>query len=108
MGDDQRPTLTITYPQPGENEPLSRLMIGMADAYTGLELSSFTVTADFAIDGIEAGENLAARFKLTSPGVWEWKLAKPIAGLKNAKLTVSVKDRQGNTNRLEREFSTRE
>jgi hypothetical protein len=80
----------------------------MADAYTGLDAASFTVTADFAIDGIAAGENLAPRFKLSSPGVWEWQPTKPIAGVKQAKLTVSVKDRQGNANRVERVFSTRE
>ena len=88
MGDDQRPTLTVTYPQPGENEPLSRVMIGMADAYTGLDLASFTVTADFAVDGVQAGENLAPRFKLVSPGVWQWKLAKPIAGLRKTISTL--------------------
>jgi hypothetical protein len=63
MGDDQRPTLTVTSPAPGENKPLARLLIGMTDAYTGLDLESFSVTADCEIDGIAPGENLAARFK---------------------------------------------
>lgn len=108
MGDDQRPTLTVTHPQPGENESLSRLTIGMTDAYSGLDLASFSVTADFAIDGLQPGENLAPRFTQASPGVWQWKLTKPLTGLKDSKLMVSVKDRQGNINRLEREFSTRE
>src|SRR5262249_28763516 len=108
MGDDQRPTLTVNYPQPGENDALSRITIGMTDAYTGLDLSSFTVTADVTIDGVQAGENLASRFKTVSTGVWEMKVAKPIAGLKKSKLIVSVKDRQGNVNRIERQFSTRE
>src|SRR5262249_2583798 len=47
MGDDQRPTLTLTYPAPGKNSPLSRILVGMTDAYTGLDQSSFEVTADF-------------------------------------------------------------
>jgi hypothetical protein len=108
MGDDQRPTLTITYPQSGENEPLSRVVIGMADAYTGLDVSSFTVISDVEVDGTAAGDNLAPQFKLITPGVWQWKLSKPMAGLKKSKLIVSVKDRQGNVNRLERVFSTRD
>jgi hypothetical protein len=107
MGDDQRPTIAVTSPQPGENEPLSRLVVGMVDAYTGLDLSTFSVTADFVADGVAAGENLAPRFKVTSPGVWQLKLDQPIAGLKKSQLTVSVKDRQGNINRVERVFSTR-
>ena len=53
MGDDQRPTLAVTVPQPGENEPLSRLLIGMANAYTGLEMSNSSVTADFAVNRVE-------------------------------------------------------
>ena len=106
--DDQRPTLAVTDPQPGVNEPLTRLLIGMADAYTGLDLSSFRVTADFAIDGMPADENLASRFKLIAPGIWRWQLEKPLGGLTKSKLIVSVQDRQGNINRVERQFSTRQ
>ena len=35
----------------------------MHDYGTGLDLSSFEVVADFAVDGVPAGENLAAKFK---------------------------------------------
>jgi hypothetical protein len=105
MLDDTRPTLTLTYPKAGANPPLSRIVIGMQDYYTGLDMNSFRVMADFAIDGAAAGENLASRFKPKSRGVWEFTLAKPIAGLPNGKLTVSVQDRQGNTTRIERSFS---
>jgi RNA polymerase sigma factor (sigma-70 family) len=107
MGDDQRPTLTLTYPDPGVNEGLSRLLIGMHDAYSGLEMSSFQVTADFAVDGTPAGENLAAKFRPTDPGIWELKLAQPLAALAKGKLTVSIKDKQGNVTRIERTFSVR-
>jgi hypothetical protein len=37
--------------------------------------------------------------------VWELKLGKPITDLAKGKLTVSVKDRQGNVSRIERTFS---
>ncbi|MBY0524295.1 MAG: sigma-70 family RNA polymerase sigma factor [Gemmataceae bacterium] len=105
MLDDQRPTLTLTYPQPGVNGTLSRLVVGMVDSYTGLDMSSFQVVADFPIDGIPAGTNLGSRFKPKSDGVWEFKLTTAIEVLPKGKLTVLVKDRQGNLSRIERTFS---
>lgn len=105
MLDDQRPTLTLTYPQAGHNEALSRLLVGMHDYDTGLDMASFDVVADFPIDGIAAGTNLAPKFRPKSRGVWEFALATPLASLEKGKLTVSIKDRQGNTSRIERGFS---
>ncbi|MCE9532041.1 MAG: hypothetical protein K8T89_13090 [Planctomycetes bacterium] len=105
MLDDTRPTLTLTYPRVGSNKELTRLLVGMHDYYSGLDEKSFAVVADFDIDGIKAGENLAAKFKPASPGVWELTLSKPVAKLPKGKLTVSVKDRQGNLSRIERAFS---
>ena len=105
MVDDSRPTLALASPQPGANEPLTRILVGMYDYYSGLDLDSFTVTADFLVDGVPAGQNLASRFKPASHGVWELALAKPVTGLPKGKLTVSVKDRQGNISRIERTFS---
>src|SRR5262249_45820240 len=57
--DDQRPTLTLTYPQAGVNESLQRILVGMYDYNTGLDMDSFQVVADFPIDGVAARENLA-------------------------------------------------
>ena len=105
MLDDQRPTLTLTYPKAGANAGLTRILVGMCDAYTGLDMSTFRVTADFALAETSAGDNLAAKFKPLSPGVWELKLDKPITDLAKGKLTVSVKDRQGNVSVMERTFS---
>jgi hypothetical protein len=105
MFDDQRPTLTLTYPCVGANESLSRIIVGVHDYNTGLDADSFRVVADFPVDDTEAGKDLAARFKPKAPGVWELALAKPITELPRGKLTVSVKDRQGNLSRIERTFS---
>src|SRR5205814_6536778 len=82
MLDDQRPTLTITYPQPGKNVELSRILIGMHDYGSGLDMNRFHVEADMPLDGFAAGEELAKSFKQISQGIWEWKLTKPIADLK--------------------------
>jgi hypothetical protein len=105
MQDDNRPTLTLTYPRPGVNAPLTRTVVGMHDYDTGLDMDSFQVTADFPLDGVTAGQNLAPKLKAKTSGVWELTLSKPLTELSKGTLTVSVKDRQGNITRIERTFS---
>lgn len=105
MGDDQRPTLTVTYPQAGKNESLTRILIGMHDVYTGLDMKTFSVTADFPIAGHAPGTELAGKFQQRSLGVWEWRLPESLTQLNRGRLTVSVRDRQGNVSRLDRTFS---
>ena len=107
MLDDNRPVLTLTVPQPDANGPVSRILIGMVDYYTGLDPASFKVTSDVAIDGAAPGTNLASRFKEIAKGVWEMKLSRPIESLPSARLTVQVKDLQGNTSRIDRQFWVR-
>jgi hypothetical protein len=104
--DEGRPTLTLASPEPGERiEPLSRILIGMHDYATGLDLASLSVTADFPIDGADPGANLAERFTALDENRWELRLKTPIRKLDRGVVTVSVKDRQGNTSRLVRSFS---
>src|SRR5262249_12408885 len=100
-----RPILTMTYPRVDRTEEFSRILVGMHDYYTGLDMDSFTVAADFAVEDAPAGTNLATKFKQKTQGVWELRLAKPITELNKGKLTVSVKDRAGNIARVERTFS---
>jgi hypothetical protein len=105
MLDDARPTLTLTHPRATANPPLTRILVGMHDYSSGLDMTTFQVVADFAVNGVAAGENLAAQFKSKPDGVWELTLAEPLTNLAKGKLTVSVKDRQGNISRIERTFS---
>jgi hypothetical protein len=107
MLDDTRPTLTLTFPRAGVNPPLTRILVGMHDYYSGLDMSSFRVVADFPLDGMAAGRNLAAKFQAKALGVWELKLARPLRKLPKGKLTVSVKDRQGNRTRIERTIAVK-
>jgi hypothetical protein len=80
-------------------------VIGIHDYGTGLDAKSFRVVADFDIDNVAAGMNLAERFQPTAPGVWEWKLKKPVTDLPGGgRLTVSIADKQGNVTRIERRF----
>ncbi len=108
MLDDQRPTLTVTFPRAGANPALSRILIGMHDYGTGLDPASFRVTADFTIDGSEAGEDLAGKFKPKGEGIWELAVDSPVLELPEGRLAVSVQDRQGNLTRIERSFSVTE
>ncbi len=98
--DDQRPTLTLRLPGDDAKSPIDRMLVGMHDYGTGLNLERFRVTADFSIDGAKPGADLSGRFQQTSPGVWEWKLKRPVAA--SGVLVVSIEDRQGNTTRIER------
>lgn len=107
MLDDNRPILTIAEPSAGMNAKVDRILLGMHDYDTGLDLETFTVNADIPIDGQPAGAELNAHFRQTETDVWEWKLTKPLAPQTAATLTVAVKDKQGNVMRTERRFSSR-
>lgn len=105
--DDNRPVLTLTRPAAGSNGPIPRIRLGMHDYDTGLDLATFQVTADFPVDGAAPGTNLAPRFEQVTQGVWEMKLSTAIDALPAGRLAVEIKDRQGNTSRIERLFSVK-
>ncbi|MFP6668750.1 MAG: hypothetical protein VB876_15645, partial [Pirellulales bacterium] len=105
MLDDNRPILSVAYPRPGANPLLDRILIGAHDYYSGLDAGSLSVTADFEIGGVKPGENLAAKMKATTEGIWKVELKRPITKLTRGRLLVTVRDRQGNETRVEREFS---
>jgi hypothetical protein len=104
--DEGRPTLALAFPPPGPgSEPLTHILLGMHDYGSGLDLASLSVTADFEIDGIPPGGNLARQLRALPDHRWELRLQKPITELPRGRLTVSVKDRQGNITRIERSFA---
>src|SRR5262249_59321966 len=103
--DEGRPTLTLTHPQPGANARLDRILIGMHDYGTGLDLATFKVTADCALDGLKPCQNLAPKFKSSTPGIWEGRLTTPPASLSKACLQVEARDHQGNMTRIHGSFS---
>jgi hypothetical protein len=105
MLDDNRPILTLTYPHGGRNEVLTRILVGMHDYYSGLNMNTFGVYADFPVDETPAGANLAGKFQPVTQGVWELRLRTPITELSQGMLTVLVRDWQGNWSRIERSFS---
>jgi hypothetical protein len=105
--DEGRPTLTLTYPEAGVNARLDRILIGMHDYGSGLDMPTFKVTADFEVNGMKAGVNIGPKFKSIAEGIWELRLTNSPTSLPHSKLQVEVRDRQGNTARIERIFSVK-
>jgi hypothetical protein len=104
MLDDSRPTLTLPLPRPGINGPITTLVVGMHDYYTGLDMKTFKVVADFPLAGAAPGVDLAPKFESRGDGVWELRLPAQLTDVSHGKLTVSINDRQGNMSRIERTF----
>lgn len=107
LADDHRPTLALTFPASGTNPALSRILVGMHDHESELDMSQFQITANFEINGMAAGVNLAELFEALPDSRWQLTLTQPITRLEQGILEVSVRDCQGNVNRIVRSFSVR-
>jgi hypothetical protein len=70
-------------------------------------METLSVTADFAVNGIAAGENLWPKFHSLTPGVWELRIHEPIKRLPQSRVAFSIKDKQGNGSRITRTFIIR-
>lgn len=102
--DDKRPTLTLTEPRPGVISKLSRILIGVNDYYSGIEVDSLSVTTDFAVNGTPAGTNLADQFRMIGDGIVELRLNDPVTSSSEHTLDVSIRDGQGNVTKIQRTF----
>lgn len=102
--DDQRPTLALQWPVAGANAASDRIVIGMHD-YRGLAEDSLAVSCSVDLPGAKAGENLAKRFEKQADGVWVLKLSSAVKNIRDARLSVAVRDKQGNETKVVREFS---
>lgn len=104
FADELKPTLTLAAPRISQTSLLREIRLGVADAYSGIDRASLSVTASFAVNDRAANTELAADFREVSPGVWVLPIAKPFA-IRRARITVRVKDGAGNESRVERIFS---
>lgn len=105
--DDHRPTVALSLPRPGGNDaPLDRFRFGLADAYSGIDPASLSVTADFVVAGRPPGAELADLAAPTGDGIWEIGLPEALEPMFAAHLLVSVRDFQGNVTRVDRRFDT--
>ncbi len=104
--DDLRPTLTVSLPPRGRSAgPLSQIRFGAADANSGVNVSTLSVTADFVVNGRAAGAELRDLASPVDDGVWSIALDAPIASLPRAALSVQISDNQCNITRVRRAFS---
>jgi hypothetical protein len=96
--DETRPTLTISSPRSNRNRgPLTEIRIGMADVYTGVDMRSLSVTADVPIAGSRPGAELASFGSLVGDGIFSIPITPPLRAVPRARLTVKVRDLEGNT-----------
>jgi hypothetical protein len=96
----------VTFPGPGRNDgPLDEILIGAADANSGLDETSLSLEADFAIGRHRPGRELRGALVPVDDGVWRLRLETPLVVLERGRLIASVRDRQGNLTRIERTFS---
>lgn len=99
--DDVRPTLDVSLPRPGTGVlPLTAIRFGMADAYTGINSTSLSVTATVPVNGRAAGMQLADLATRAGDGIYVITLAQPLSNVYDAVLHVQVADTQGNITRV--------
>jgi hypothetical protein len=104
--DDLRPTLEVSAPRAGANTtPPNAIRIGVTDAYSGIRAGSLSVTADFVVQGLAPGAELASLARPVADGVYEIPIV-PSTTLRGT-VSVSVSDNQGNVTRVRRSFWTR-
>ncbi len=102
--DDLRPTLTVSSPERFINQgEVNVIRVGMADANSGLDLPTFSVTADLDLVGRSAGSELGDLFVHSGGGVYELSLTQPL-DVAAGELFFEVADLQGNITRVVRSF----
>jgi len=84
---------------------VDEILIGMADADSGINVSSLSVTADISIAGQQPGDELAGLVTPVDQGIYHIPLSASLPAATNAHLLVSVRDNQGNIARVRRQFS---
>lgn len=105
--DDLRPTLTVSSPRPGRNDQLISLFrLGAADADSGLNTASLSLTADFTVNGRAAGTELSDLLQPDGEGIWQLPLSPGLERMQNGHLYAEVADQQGNITRVAVAFST--
>lgn len=103
--DDLKPTVALSLPRPHANAPpLNAIRFGLADANSGIDLSTLHVSADFAVNGRAAGAELADLAQTAGEDIWTIALSPPLTEGFNRHVHVSVQDMQGNVTRVARAF----
>lgn len=104
--DEIRPTLEVSLPRPGVNAAaVSEIRFGVADANTGVDASSLSVTADFEVAGRAPGTELGDLATPAGDDIYSIAINPPLASAVAANVFAEVRDNQGNVTRVARRFS---
>jgi hypothetical protein len=97
FADDLPPTLTVSRPrQNANNTPLSEIRIGFADGYSGINTSTFSIKADFDVNGIAPTNELKGLGSFVDDGIFAIPLTTPVINMATSHVTATVFDKQGN------------
>ncbi|MEO8461184.1 MAG: hypothetical protein ABI451_11705 [Dokdonella sp.] len=103
--DDLKPTIEVSLPRPRANVgQINTIRFGIADADSGIDTTSLSVTADFVVNGLAPGAQLATLVQTTGPGIRTIVLSPPVDHAWNHHVRVSVRDIHGNITRVNRAF----
>ncbi len=106
--DDLRPTLTISLPRPNFNpQPVNLIRLGLADAYTGIDINSLSIQANFVVNGRPANTELNDLAVSIHQGIYQINLDQPLpVDDLERHVRASVQDNQGNIKRVDLRFFT--
>ncbi len=106
--DDSKPTLTITQPRQNiNNQTINTIRFAMADANSGINFSSLSVTADFPVNGLAAETELSHLVTESGDGIYTIALDQSLnIDPVERHIRVSVNDNQGNIQRKDLRFFT--
>ncbi len=104
--DDLKPTLTLSEPRAGFNPSgFTSLRFGMVDANSGIDLSTLSVRASFAVSGRAPGAELADLAAAVGDGIYAIPVGPSPGSLSDAHVYIEVSDQQGNVTRIDHEIS---
>ena len=101
--DEVRPTLTVSAPRADAMERIDEIVVGIADADSGIDASSLSIRANFELAGRAAGTELADLAVASGDGIHRLGLASEQEVPLDGELTFSVRDHQGNTTWVKRQ-----
>lgn len=105
FSDELKPTLAVSLPRAGVNDgPLDRIRFGAFDDTSGLDRATLSVVASFPVNGHPPGAELAGDLR-EADGIYTLDLEAPIRDLTDGRVTILVKDKQGNETVVDRSFS---
>ncbi len=103
--DEIRPTLALSLPRPGLNDSaVDRIRFGVADANSGIDLSTLSLRADFAVDSRPPDTELADLATSLGNGIYSVTVDPPLSGGTHT-VFAEIADYQGNITRVARKFS---